>query len=79
MSCVKLNSFWVCLVFLFECVHMLIKIVQGGNVFVCDFVESVKQMQQKLYYYIVIFTLGLIIWLLMILMLLKCSLMVPCL
>ncbi len=28
---------------------MLIKIAQGRNVFVCDFVENVKQMQQKLY------------------------------
>jgi hypothetical protein len=28
---------------------MFIKIAQGKNVFVCDFVESVKQAQQKLY------------------------------
>jgi type VI protein secretion system component VasK len=34
---------------LLECVHTLIKIVQGKDVFVCDFVESVKQAQQKLY------------------------------
>jgi hypothetical protein len=34
---------------LLECVHTLIKISQGRNVFVCDFVESVKKVQQKLY------------------------------
>lgn len=34
---------------LLECVHTLIKITQGINVFVCDFVENVKKTQQKLY------------------------------
>jgi hypothetical protein len=38
-----------CIFPLLECVHMLIKIAEGRNVFVCDFVESVKQAQQKLY------------------------------
>jgi hypothetical protein len=33
---------------LLECVHMLIKVAQGRNVFVCDFVENVKQVQQKI-------------------------------
>jgi hypothetical protein len=34
---------------LLECVYTLIKIAQGRNVFVCDFMESVKKVQQKLY------------------------------
>jgi hypothetical protein len=33
-----------CILPLFECVHMLIKIAQGRNVFVRDFVENVKQL-----------------------------------
>jgi hypothetical protein len=38
-----------CILPLFECVYMLIKIAQGRNAFVRDFVENVKQVQQKLY------------------------------
>jgi hypothetical protein len=38
-----------CILSLLECVHMLIKITQGQDVFVCDFVEIVKFVQHKLY------------------------------
>ncbi len=38
-----------CILPLLRCVHMLIKIVQGRDIFVCDFVESIKQAQQDLY------------------------------
>jgi hypothetical protein len=38
-----------CLLPLFECVHKFIKIVQGQDVFVCDFVEVVKLAQLELY------------------------------
>jgi hypothetical protein len=31
-----------CLLPLFECVHKLIKIAQGQDVFVCDLVEAIK-------------------------------------
>jgi hypothetical protein len=34
---------------LFECVYALIKVAQGRDVFVCDFVEFVKIAQQELY------------------------------
>ncbi len=34
---------------LLKCVHMLIKIAQDRNIFVCDFVEGVKLAQHKLY------------------------------
>jgi len=34
---------------MFECVHALIKVAQGKDVFVCDFVEVVKMTQQGLY------------------------------
>jgi hypothetical protein len=33
---------------LLECVHVLIKVRQNKDVFVCDFVESIKVAQQKL-------------------------------
>jgi hypothetical protein len=38
-----------CILPLLQCVHMFIKIVQAKDVFVCDFAESIKQMQQELY------------------------------
>jgi hypothetical protein len=38
-----------CVFPLLECVHVLIKITQNEVVFVCDFVESIKVAQQKLY------------------------------
>jgi hypothetical protein len=34
-----------CILPLFEIVHMSIKIAQGRNVFVCDFVNDVKPIQ----------------------------------
>ncbi len=34
---------------MFECVHALIKVAQGKDVFVCDFVEAVKMTQQEFY------------------------------
>lgn len=34
---------------LLKCVHMLIKIAQNRNIFMCDFVEGVKLAQHKLY------------------------------
>ncbi len=34
-----------CILPLLECVHALIKVVQGKDVFVCDFVEVVKGAQ----------------------------------
>ncbi len=34
---------------LFECVHALIKVAQGKDVFVCNFVEAVNTAQQDLY------------------------------
>jgi hypothetical protein len=34
---------------LLECVHVLIKVTKNIDVFVCDFVESIKVAQQKLY------------------------------
>jgi hypothetical protein len=38
-----------CIFPLLQCVHMFIKIVQGRDVFVCDFAKSIKQAQQELY------------------------------
>jgi hypothetical protein len=38
-----------CLLPLFECVHKLIKIAQGQDVFVCDLVEAIKLAQLELY------------------------------
>jgi hypothetical protein len=38
-----------CILPLFECVHVLIKVAQGRNIFVCDFMEVVKGAQQELY------------------------------
>jgi hypothetical protein len=38
-----------CLLPLFECVHKLIKIVQGWDVFICNIVEAVKLGQLELY------------------------------
>jgi hypothetical protein len=38
-----------CILPLFECVHMIIKVTQGQDVFLCDFVERVKFVQHKLY------------------------------
>jgi hypothetical protein len=38
-----------CILPLFKCVHMLIKIAQCRDVFVCDFVEGIKLAQHKLY------------------------------
>jgi hypothetical protein len=38
-----------CILPLLKCVHMLIKIAQDTNIFVCDFVEGVKLAQHKLY------------------------------
>jgi hypothetical protein len=38
-----------CLLPLFKCVHKLIKIVQGQDVFVCNLVEVVKLAQLELY------------------------------
>ncbi len=34
---------------LLECVYMLIKIAQGKDVFVCDFVENIKLTQHEFY------------------------------
>ncbi len=39
----------LCILPLFECVHMVIKITQGQDVFICDFVENFKFVQHKLY------------------------------
>jgi hypothetical protein len=38
-----------CLLPLFECIHKLIKIAQGQDVFVCNLVEVVKLAQLELY------------------------------
>jgi hypothetical protein len=38
-----------CILLMFECVHALIKVAQGRDVFVCNFVESMKMAQQELY------------------------------
>jgi hypothetical protein len=38
-----------CLLPLFECVHKLIKIAQGQDVFVCNLVEAMKLAQLELY------------------------------
>jgi len=38
-----------CILPLLECVHMLIKIAQGRNAFVCDFVETIKLAQHEFY------------------------------
>jgi hypothetical protein len=38
-----------CLLPLFICVHKLIKIVQGWNVFICNIVEAIKLAQLELY------------------------------
>lgn len=38
-----------CILPLLERVHMVIKITQGQDVFICDFVEIVKFVQHKLY------------------------------
>jgi hypothetical protein len=38
-----------CIFLMFECVHALIKVAQGRDVFVCDFVEVVKMAHQELY------------------------------
>jgi hypothetical protein len=42
---------------LLECVHMGIKITQGKNIFMCDFVENIKLAQHEFTCYIVILTL----------------------
>jgi hypothetical protein len=34
---------------LLECVHMFIKITQGKNIFVCDFMENIKLAQHEFY------------------------------
>jgi hypothetical protein len=34
-----------CILLMFECIHALIKVAQGKDVFVCDFVESLKMAQ----------------------------------
>jgi hypothetical protein len=34
---------------LLECVHMFIKITQGKNIFVCDYVENIKLAQHEFY------------------------------
>jgi hypothetical protein len=39
----------LCILPLLECVHMVIKITQGQDVFICDFVENIKFVQHKLY------------------------------
>jgi hypothetical protein len=39
----------LCIFSLFECVHALIKVAQGRDIFVCDFVEAVKIAQQEFY------------------------------
>ncbi len=39
----------LCILPLLKCVHMLVKITQGQDVFICDLVESVKFVQHKLY------------------------------
>ncbi len=49
MCDVKLILRLLCILPLLECVHMVIKITQGQNVFICDFVEYVKFVQHKLY------------------------------
>jgi hypothetical protein len=46
---VDLISGLPCIFPLLECVYTLIKIAQGRNVFLCDFVENVQHAQQKLY------------------------------
>lgn len=38
-----------CIIPLFECVHALIKIAYRKNIFVCNFVDFVKIVQQKFY------------------------------
>ncbi len=38
-----------CILLLFKCVHALIKVAHGINVFVCDFMEAVKRAQQEFY------------------------------
>lgn len=39
----------LCILPLFKCVHIVIKITQGQNVFICDFVEIIKFVQHKFY------------------------------
>ncbi len=38
-----------CIFLMLECVHALIKVAQGKDVFVCDFAEAVKMAQQEFY------------------------------
>jgi hypothetical protein len=38
-----------CILLMLECVHTLIKIAQNKDVFMCDFVESIKLAQHELY------------------------------
>jgi hypothetical protein len=38
-----------CIYPLLKCVHVLIKVAEGKNVFVCDLMEVVKGAQQELY------------------------------
>ncbi len=38
-----------CILPMLECVHALIKVAKGRDVFVCDFMEAMKMAQQEFY------------------------------
>ncbi len=50
LSDVELILKLACILSMLEYVHVLIKITQKKDVFVCDFVESIKLAQQQLYW-----------------------------
>ncbi len=38
-----------CILHLYKCVHILIKFAQGGDVFICNFVDIIKLVHQRLF------------------------------
>jgi hypothetical protein len=38
-----------CILLLFKCVHILIKFAQGQDVFICNFVDTIKLVHQRLF------------------------------